>query len=397
MNIGVHREHAAGERRVAITPEGVTKLAKLDHEVIVAAGAGIESGITDQNYAAAGARTGTPEEVAKCDVVCLVRGPGTYPDGPAAADMFSPSSLAIAMFDPLWMPDNAQALAATGANIMSLELVPRISRAQSMDVLSSMATVAGYEAVLLGASRLPKMFPLMMTAAGTIAAARVFVLGAGVAGLQAIATARRLGAIVEGYDVRAAAAEQIRSLGAKAVELDLETGDSEDSGGYAKAQSEDANARQQRLLTPHIAESDVVITTAAIPGRQSPELITADMVAQMAEGSVIIDLAAERGGNCTVTVADTEVIHEGVTVIGPTDLASRSPRHASQMLSNNIVTLLAHLTSEDGELIVDRDDEITDAMLVASGGKIALARVQEALDAQSPAPPHTTPEPEPET
>lgn len=380
MHVGVWNERAAGERRVALTPDTAVKLIKKGHRVVVESGAGHDAGIDDDAFAAEGADIGDGDAVRECEVSLAVRGAGTWDgDGSLPADMLSSGSLALAMFDPLWMPRNAEALAATGADVMSLELVPRITRAQSMDVLSSMATVAGYEAALLAATRLPRMFPLMMTAAGTLAAARVFVLGAGVAGLQAIATARRLGAIVEGYDVRPAAAEQIRSLGARAVELDLDTDNSEDAGGYAREQSEDANARQQRLLTPYLADSDVVITTAAIPGRPSPELITAEMVEAMQSGSVIIDLAAERGGNCSVTAADSEVVHAGVTVLGPTDLASRSARHASQMLGNNLVTLLDHLSDDEGRLVIDRDDEITAAMLVATGGEVVHDRVLDAL------------------
>jgi len=383
VQVGVWKERASGERRVALTPDSVAKLIANEHMVIVESEAGLAAGIADDEYRAAGAQIGDAASIVDAQVTLAVRGAGTWEGaGSTPQDTLRSDMLALALFDPLWLPHNAADLATTGADIMSLELVPRITRAQSMDVLSSMATVAGYEAALLAATRLPRMFPLMMTAAGTLAAARVFVLGAGVAGLQAIATARRLGAIVEGYDVRPAAAEQIRSLGAKAVELQLDTADSEDAGGYAREQSEDANARQQRLLTPHLAEADIVITTAAIPGRPSPELITAEMVEAMSGGSVIIDLAAERGGNCTLTVADAEVLHNGVTILGPTDLASRSPRHASQMLGNNLVTLLDHLTSDEGELVVDREDEITEAMLVATGGEVVHERVLDALDTQ---------------
>lgn len=381
MHIGVWSERANGERRVALTPEIAAKLITKGHSVVVEAGAGLASGIDDDAYRSVGATIGDTGDLLGAQVTLAVRGAGTWQgEGSKPTDMLREGQLALALFDPLWLPQNAQELAATGADIMSLELVPRITRAQSMDVLSSMATVAGYEAALLGAARLPRMFPLMMTAAGTLAAARVFVLGAGVAGLQAIATARRLGAIVEGYDVRPAAAEQIRSLGARAVELELDTADSEDSGGYAREQSEDANARQQRLLTPYLAESDIVITTAAIPGRPSPELITAEMVEAMATGSVVIDLAAERGGNCSLTVADDEVVHHGVTILGPTNLASGSPRHASQMLGNNLMTLLDHLCDDDGELVLDATDEITGAMLVATGGQVVHERVLESLE-----------------
>ena len=375
MHVGVPLEVARAERRVALTPEGVTKLAKNGHTVSIEAGCGASSGFEDSDYTEAGATVASRTEVVSSEVVVQV--------GAAADDVrqaASEATLLLGMFDPLWDIAASTELAATGANVMALELVPRITKAQSMDVLSSMATVAGYEAVLLAASRLPRMFPLLMTAAGTVPAAKVFVLGAGVAGLQAIATARRLGAVVEAFDVRAAAAEQIRSLGARAVELELDTANSEDSGGYAKAQGEDAQARQQRQLTPIVGESDVVISTAAIPGRRSPLLITTPMVEAMPRGSVIVDLAAERGGNCELTVADEEVVHEGVTILGPTDLPSRSARNASQMLSNNIVTLLNHLAPE-GELTLDMDDEITAGMLVAAGGRVVHPRVLEAVHA----------------
>ena len=253
-----------------------------------------------------------------------------------------------------------------------------------MDVLSSMGTIAGYESVLLAASRLPQMFPLMMTAAGTLAPARVLVLGAGVAGLQAIATARRLGAVVEGYDVRPAAVEQIRSMGARAVELDLtaagdDAAGAEDAGGYARAQSDDVADRQQELLAPYVAASDVVITTAAIPGRASPLLLTAPMVDAMAPGSVVIDLASERGGNCAVSQSDVEVDRDGVTVLAPTDLVSRCARHASQMFSRNLVAVLRHL-APDGELDLRTDDEILAAMLVSLDGEVVNPEVAAALD-----------------
>jgi len=373
MHIGVAKESASDERRAALTPEGARKLIAADHTVTVESGVGTLSGIADEHYVEAGAAVGTRTDVVDAQVVIQVLGPDQD-----IRDAAGPDTLLLGLFDPLWDTPNAEALAATGANVMALELVPRITRAQSMDVLSSMATVTGYEAVLLAARRLPRMFPLMMTAAGTVPAAKVFILGAGVAGLQAIATARRLGAVVEAFDVRPAAAEQIRSLGARAVELDLDTDNSEDAGGYAKAQGEDAQSRQQAQLTPVIAESDVIITTAAIPGRRSPLLVTTPMVEAMEAGSVIVDLAAERGGNCELTIADGEVDHQGVTILGPTTLASQSARNASQMLSNNIVTLLQHLAPE-GDLVLDRDDEITNSMLVASGGEIVHERVRQAV------------------
>ncbi len=379
MRLAVPREVAPREHRVALVPDACEKLVALGHEVLVETGAGDSSGFPDVDYAAAGAAVVDRTELFDADVVLAVAGPGTFDgDDDLLANLSSDHTL-IGNLDPLWRAANAAELASTGASLLALELVPRITRAQSMDVLSSQATVAGYEAVLLAAATGPRLFPMLMTAAGTVPPTRVFVLGAGVAGLQAIATAKRLGAVVEAYDVRPAAVEQIRSVGGKAVELDLSTDDSEDAGGYAKEQSEDQNARQQRLLTPYLAESDVVITTAAIPGRPSPRLITEQMVAAMRPGSVIVDLAAERGGNCALTKRDELVDHGGVHILGPTDLPSRSARTASQMLSTNIVTLIDHLTGDDGRLHVDAEDEITSAMLVASGGAVVHERVRAEL------------------
>ena len=334
----------------------------------------------DGSYSRAGASIVDATEVGSAEVIVSVRDlpAGFGPD--SAAD---PALTLVGVLDPLWMPQRAQRHAAEGTSAFSMDLVPRITRAQTMDVLSSMGTIAGYEAVLLAASRLPQMFPLMMTAAGTLAPARVLVLGAGVAGLQAIATSRRLGAVVEGYDVRPAAVEQIRSMGARAVELDLaEAGagaaSAQDSGGYARAQSDDVADRQQELLAPYVAASDVVITTAAIPGRASPLLVTAEMVDAMAPGSVVIDLASERGGNCALSQSDVEVDRGGVTVLAPTDLASRCARHASQMFSRNLVAFLRHLAPDGG--IDLRDDEILEAMLVTRGGAVVHPGVAEALD-----------------
>jgi NAD(P) transhydrogenase subunit alpha len=261
-----------------------------------------------------------------------------------------------------------------------MELIPRITRAQSMDALSSMATVAGYKAVLVAAARLPRMFPMLMTAAGTVTPARVFVVGAGVAGLQAIATARRLGANVDAYDVRPAVKEQVESLGASFVELPLETGGSEDAGGYAKAQDEAFYERQRAMMSQVVAASNIVITTALIPGKAAPLLVTTEMIAGMAPGSVVVDLAAERGGNCEPTQADQEVETDGVTIIGPTNLPATVPYHASQMYSNNITTLLLHLVKE-GEFVLDLDDEITQGTLVSRDGHVVHPRVREALDA----------------
>jgi NAD(P) transhydrogenase subunit alpha len=385
VKIGVLKEVAHRERRVGLTPEAVAKLADAGHGVSIETEAGTAAGFPDDDYRTAGATVGSRADVVEGSATMIqLRGAGTHDVSDDLAEHLRAAHTLVAMVDPLWMPENAAALATTGANILSLELVPRITRAQSMDVLSSMATVAGYEAVLLAAARAPRMFPMLMTAAGTVPPTRAFVLGAGVAGLQAIATAKRLGAVVEAFDVRPAAVEQIQSVGAKPIQLDFDTVDSEDAGGYAKAQSEDQSVQQQRLLTPILAENDVIITTAAIPGMASPELITAEMVEAMRPGTVIVDLAAERGGNCTLTVADEEVWHDGVLVLGPTDLPSRSPRNASQMFATNVVTLLNHLTDDEGALVVDPSDEITGAMLVASGGEVVHPRVRTALGLDTP-------------
>ncbi len=380
MRIGVLRETGAKERRVALTPTGVVKLTADGHTIIVEVGAGLRSGIDDAAYRSAGASVAQRSQVlADSQVVVQITGPspGDLPQPEWAS--LGDNHVLVGLHDPLWRPEDAAKLAATGATIVSLELVPRITRAQSMDVLSSMATVAGYQAVLLAASRSAKMFPMLMTAAGTVPATKVLVLGAGVAGLQAIATARRLGAIVSGYDIRPAAVEQIRSLGAKAVEFDLESNDSEDAGGYAKKQSDDAGRRQQEQLTPFVAEADVVITTAAIPGAESPELLTTEMVEAMVPGSVIVDLAAERGGNCRLTDADSEVIHEGVILLGPTDLAAKAADSASLMFSNNVVALLKHFSSDEGDFMIDLGDEIMAGTVVATDGDVCHPRVRERL------------------
>jgi len=380
VRVVVPAERAEREHRVALSPDAASKLVAIGHHVEIEGGAGNAAGFADDEYREAGVKLVDRASLfATGGVVLQVRAPGTHTVDDGVASLLTGEHTLIGLVDPLWQADNVAALAKTGSAVLSLELVPRITRAQSMDVLSSMATVAGYEAVLLAGSVAPRMFPMLMTAAGTVPPTRVFVLGAGVAGLQAIATAKRLGAVVEAYDVRPAAAEQIESVGARSVELDFDTGDSEDAGGYAREQSEDQNAQQQRLLTPYLADSDVVITTAAIPGAPSPELITQPMVEAMAPGSVVIDLAAERGGNCSLTVADETVSHGGVTILGPTDLPSRSARTSSQMYANNLVTLLDHLSDDDQQLVVDPDDEITGAMLVANQGTVTSDRVRERL------------------
>jgi NAD(P) transhydrogenase subunit alpha len=292
--------------------------------------------------------------------------------------MLRPGQVVIATAEPLGAPDQLRAYASRGVQLFALELMPRITRAQSMDVLSSMATISGYKAVLLAAQALPRIVPMMITAAGTITAAKVFIVGAGVAGLQAIASARRMGAVVEAYDVRPAVKEQVQSLGAKFVELPLETAGAEDKGGYATAQDESFYRRQREMMGRVVAANDIVITTAVIPGRKAPVLVTEDMVRAMAPGSVIVDLAAERGGNCELTRADETVVAHRVTILGPTNLPSTVPYHASQMFAKNLVTFLLHLAPK-GELAIDAKDEIARDTLVTGGGDLVNARVRELL------------------
>ncbi|MBK6897747.1 MAG: Re/Si-specific NAD(P)(+) transhydrogenase subunit alpha [bacterium] len=380
MIVGVPRETAARERRVALVPAAVQALVKAGLEVVVERGAGEASGYPDADYAAKGARLAARDEVfAAADVLVQVRGPGAAPDGGAAdlARCRSGQTL-IGMHDPLGDPGAVARLAERGVTAFALELVPRITRAQSMDALSSMATLAGYQAVLEAAARLPRLFPMLMTAAGTLAPAKVFVVGVGVAGLQAIATAKRLGAVVEAYDVRPAVRDQVLSVGAKFVEFELETAGAEDKGGYAKEQSAEFLRRQREQMLAVVARNDVVVTTAAIPGRQAPVLVTAAMVAAMAPGSVIVDLAAERGGNCELTRADETVVAHGVTILGDTDLVSRKPFHASQMYAKNVETFLKSLL-RDGALTIDLADEVTAGTLLCRGGAVVHPRIRELL------------------
>jgi H+-translocating NAD(P) transhydrogenase subunit alpha len=388
MKLGVPKETFPGERRVAIVPALVAPLEKLGIEVIVERGAGQEAGFPDAAYAAQKAVLGSRADVFQADLVAQVRTPGSNGAG-GAADIASlrRGQVLIGFADPLTSREAAQAVAERGALLFAMELVPRITRAQSMDALSSMATIAGYKAVLLAAGTLPRMFPMLNTAAGTVAAARVFVVGAGVAGLQAIASARRLGARVDAYDVRPAVKEQIQSLGARFVEMPLDAGDAQDAGGYAKAQDESFYRRQREMMLKTVAATDVVITTAAIPGKRAPILITAEMVEAMPPGSVIVDLAAERGGNCELTRADEIVVHGGVTILGPTNIAATVPYHASQMYARNVVTLIQHLVQRekgaDGKatgaprLVVNPADEITREILVTNDGEIVHPRVRE--------------------
>ena len=381
MIAGVLTETLPGERRVALTPSVLPALTKAGVKVLLERGAGEAAGLPDAVFAEAGAEIAgdAAEIVAKADVLLRVRisPPGT-PAGDADLALTRPGQALHAFLDPLGEPALAQALASRGVVALSMELMPRITRAQSMDALSSMATIAGYKAVLLAAMHLTRMFPMLTTAAGTLKPARVFVVGAGVAGLQAISTARRLGAQVQAYDVRAAAKEQVLSVGATFVELPLEAGDAEDKGGYAKAQDESFYRRQREMMTKVVAASDVVITTAAIPGKRSPVLVTAEMVQGMAPGSVIVDLAAERGGNCELTRPDETVTVHGVTILGPTNLPASVPFHASQMYSKNVTTFLMHLV-KDGALALDPADEIVKETLVTKDGAVVHERVRSAV------------------
>ena len=366
MRIAVLCERRAGERRVAVTPEATGALVVDGHSVVVETGAGAAAGMPDDAYLAAGASI-APDPAAAIGeggVVVSVNGPT---DGEALGNLGA-DHVVVGLFDPVWRPDVAVEVAATGATMLALDLVPRSTRAQAVDVLSSQATVEGFQSVLLAAGRLPKMLPLLMTAAGTVPPARVLVLGAGVAGLQAIATARRLGALVEGFDIREEALEQIRSLGAKSIDPPPAP-----EGGVPDA------VLIHEVLTPHVAEADVVIAAAQIPGRQSPLLVTESMVTGMRPGSVLVDLAVQRGGNCEVSIADTEVDHGGVTVLGPTDLASGSALTASRMFATN-VTNLVRMLDRDGESFVDPDDDVLVGMLVATGGEVVHPVVRSVLE-----------------
>jgi NAD(P) transhydrogenase subunit alpha len=347
---------------------------------VVEHSAGIEAGFPDNLYEARGARLASRSDVfAQADAIVQVRCLGANPEaGRSDLPLIRRGQVLIGMGEPLTALQENADLAEAGASVFALELIPRITRAQSMDVLSSMATVAGYRSVLIAAEALPKMFPMLMTAAGTITPAKVFVLGVGVAGLQAIATAKRLGAVVSAYDVRAAVKEQVESVGAKFVVLELDAKGAEGSGGYAKTMGEDFYRRQRELLTKVLREQDVVITTAAVPGKKAPVLVTKEMVAAMPNGSVIVDIAAERGGNCELTRPGESFVHGGVTVLGPTNLPSSVPFHASQMYASN-ASAFSKLLVKDGAIRVNLEDEILRETLVTHEGQIVNPRVRELL------------------
>ena len=381
MIVGVPKESYPGERRVALVPMVVPSLVKTGFEVVIEAGAGQEAGYLDEHYAQKGAKI-LPDRAAvfgSADVIVQVLCYGSNDvTGEADLELLRPGQVLIGFLRPLGSRDVLQNLAQTGVTSFAVELVPRTTRAQAMDALSSMGTICGYKAVLMSADTLPRIFPMLTTAAGTITPARVFIIGAGVAGLQAIATARRLGAVASAYDLRPASKEQVQSLGGRFVELPIEAKDAQDARGYGTAQDENFYARQRELLSRVVAESDVVITAAVIPGKKSPVLITGDMVKGMAPGSVVFDLAAERGGNCELTRPGETIVQHGVTIIGKTNVASGVPYHASQMYARNLTALLSYLF-KDGQLQLNMQDEIIRETLVTKGGEVVSQRVREFL------------------
>ena len=375
-SVGAIWEPVPGERRVAVTPASASLLVKAGFDVLIEAGAGAGAGLADSAYSDAGASLLDRAGALAADVLLRVRAT-SWPEGAEPGQ----TSLVVGLGDPLGHPEEVSSLAGRGVSLFALELLPRVTRAQPMDVLSSQATVAGYKAVLLAAEALPKMFPLLTTAAGTVTPARVFVVGAGVAGLQAIATARRLGAVVDAYDVRPAVREEVGSLGARFLEISLDTGTSEGSGSgaYALELQEETLRRQRERMTAAGAAADVVITTAQVPGRKAPVLVTAEMVEGMAAGSVVVDLACEQGGNCEVTRSgETIVTDGGVRVIGPANITSTVPTHASQLYARNLANFLQYVVT-DGELRVAAGDEIATGTLVCHGGEVVHQRVLEAL------------------
>jgi len=382
IRVGVVAETSPGERRVAMAPTALSLLNKTGAEFVLESGAGSPAGFPDSEYVEKGVRIATRQEVfANADVILQVRTPGANPEtGERDLPLLRRGQTLIGFGEPLTALESARALADRGVTFLAMELMPRITRAQNMDALSSMATIAGYKAVLIAADTLTRMFPMLMTAAGTVAPARVLVIGAGVAGLQAIATARRLGAVVSGYDIRSAVKEQIESLGARFVVLEMENTSAEDKGGYAKAMGEDFYRRQRELMGGVLAEQNVVITTAAVPGKRAPVLITREMVHRMAPGSVIVDIAAERGGNCELTRPGETVDERGVQILGPLNLPSSIPYHASQMYARNVAAFLKYLI-KDGALALNRDDEIVRETLVTDGGDVVHPRVRELMGA----------------
>lgn len=373
MKIGVAKETEAGELRVALVPDIVARLLKQGIEVTVEAGAGVAAHHSDSDYESAGATIADTEAVWASEMVVKV----SAPQSEEIARLQSGQVL-LGLLNPLALPERMQALATKGVTACSMELIPRTSRAQSMDALSSQGNIAGYKAVLLGAAALPKFFPMLTTAAGTIRPAKVFVIGAGVAGLQAIATARRLGAVVEAFDIRPAVKEEVQSLGATFVEIELDE-ETATAGGYAKEVSEDSKRRSQELIADRVSASDVVITTAQVPGKQAPRLVTEEMVAAMRAGSVIVDLAGNQGGNCALTQCDEEVHYQGVTILGPKNLPATLAIHASQLYAKNIQNLLG-LMVKDGQLNLDFADDIIDSVCATHGGEVRNDRLRGVIE-----------------
>lgn len=381
MIAGIPKETFPGENRVALIPAGIQALQKAGLEVLIESGAGYAAGFPDDEYQEKGAKIAKDraEVFSKADIILQVRGLGANPDkGKEDMKNMKPGQINIAFLEPLSAKEEVQALAKSKVTSFAMEMVPRITRAQSMDALSSMANLAGYKAVLIAADHLPKIFPMMMTAAGTIVAAKVFIVGVGVAGLQAIATAKRLGAVVHAYDIRPAVKEQVQSLGAKFVELELGTEEAEDKGGYAKEMDEEFYRKQREMMKKVVAESDVVITTAAVPGKKAPILVTEEMVKGMHPGSVLVDMGAERGGNCDITEPGKTITKHGVTIIGPVNLATEIPYHASQTYSKNITNFVALMVKE-GKIELNMEDEIISESIVTREGEVANPRVKEAL------------------
>ena len=371
--IGVVKETAPGERLVALVPEVVTRLTKAGATVLVERGAGAEAFHKDAEYEAAGATLATREEAFGADILVKVQ-----PPNEEEIPLLKQNGAYIGFLSPLDNPGISQSVAARGTTALSMEMVPRISRAQKMDALSALSSIGGYRAVLLASTILPKFYPLLTTAAGTVRPSNVLVLGAGVAGLQAIATARRLGAKVSAYDIRDAVKEEVQSLGASFVELEIEGQDSSDSGGYAKALAEEKAKQQVKLLVPFIGKSDVVISTALIPGRKAPILISEEAVQAMAEGSVIVDMAAANGGNCELTVPGETVVRHGVTIVGATNLTAGMPVHASQLYARTLLAMLQDFTDENG-FVPNEEDEVFTGSCVTRGGQVVNERVKSLL------------------
>ncbi len=386
MIVLVANEAATGETRVSATPETVKRMISSGLEVRIESGAGNAAFLDDTEYTDVGATVESASIAGRqaADVLLKVGPLGELAElGRSEIELLKEGAVVIGFLDPFLRPDDVRALAAGSITALPMEFIPRVTRAQSMDALSSQASIAGYRAVLLAAHRLPRYFPLLMTAAGTIRPAKVVVMGAGVAGLQAVATARRLGALVEVSDIRPAVKEQVESLGGRFIDLpEMETGDG--TGGYAKEMGEEFLRRQREILTEHVAAANVVITTAAVPGKPAPRLLSADMVHRMKPGSVIVDLAAERGGNCELTRADEEVIENGVTILGPTNVAASMSRDASALYARNVLELLKELVDDEGALQVDLENDVVGPTLVTHGGKVVhqqvAAQLEEATD-----------------